>query len=119
MVGTLKIYKLNLLSSMKKLFVITFILLVGVTLKGFSQTVYSSAKGEKYHTADCKFSGDANPIKIAEAKKSGKAACEMCKPNDLGKTKLTQCSGKTVDKKRCKRMTSNKNAKCFQHQPAM
>ena len=51
-----------------------------------------------------------------EAKKAGKGACDICKPNELGKATLNQCSGKTADGTRCKRMTANKNKKCFQHQ---
>jgi hypothetical protein len=81
-----------------------------------AQTVYSSEKGEKYHTADCRLSGDANSMSVADAKKKGKKPCEMCKPNEIGKKKLAQCSGKTADGSRCKRMTANKNKKCFQHQ---
>lgn len=101
---------------MSKIIIIASILCFGLSLKGLGQTVYSSAKGEKYHTADCRLSGDAGPLKMAEAKKAGKGACEICKPNDLGKAKLNQCTGKTADGTRCKRKTANKNKKCFQHQ---
>lgn len=101
---------------MKKIIIISVIVCLGVAFKGMSQTVYSSAKGEKYHTADCRLSGDAQPLKMANAKKAGKGACDICKPNELGKAKLNQCGGKTADGTRCKRMTANKNKKCFQHQ---
>jgi len=101
---------------MKKIIIISVIACLGVAFKGMSQTVYSSAKGEKYHTADCRHSGDAQPLKMANAKKAGKGACDICKPNELGKAKLNQCGGKTADGTRCKRMTANKNKKCFQHQ---
>jgi hypothetical protein len=101
---------------MKRIALITFFLCFGLAFKGMSQTVYSSAKGEKYHTADCRLSGDAQPLKMADAKKAGKGPCDICKPNDLGKAKLNQCGGKTADGTRCKRMTANKNKKCFQHQ---
>jgi hypothetical protein len=59
---------------------------------------------------------EAAPIKLADAKKAGKGACDICKPNELGKAKLNQCSGKTADGTRCKRMTANKTKKCFQHE---
>lgn len=101
---------------MTKFIIITSILCFGLSLKGLGQTVYSSAKGEKYHTADCRLSGDAGPLTMADAKKAGKGACEICKPNDLGKAKLNQCTGKTAEGTRCKRKTANKNKKCFQHQ---
>ncbi|MCU0382572.1 MAG: hypothetical protein MUF68_00770 [Cyclobacteriaceae bacterium] len=93
--------------------VLTFSLIT--TVSAFAQTVYSSNKGEKYHTADCRLSGNAEGMTVANAKKVGKKACEMCKPDQLGKTKLNQCEGKTKEGVRCKRMTGNKNKKCYQH----
>lgn len=99
---------------MKKLFVIA-ILLFGVAFVSKAQTVYASEKGTKYHTADCNLSGDAVDIKLADAKKKGKGACGVCKPDDHLKDKVSQCTGLTADKSRCKRMTSSKNGKCYQH----
>jgi len=52
---------------------------------------------------------------VANAKKAGKKPCEMCKPDQVGKAKLKQCEGKTKEGVRCKRMTGNKNKKCYQH----
>ncbi|HCW06517.1 MAG TPA: hypothetical protein DGG95_04030 [Cytophagales bacterium] len=101
---------------MKKIFVIGFFLFIGLAVKSNAQTVYASQKGEKYHTADCKLSGDANGMELADAKKAKKTACAMCKPDEHLKDKKTQCTGKTADGTKCKRMTSNKNGKCFQHQ---
>ncbi|CAN5433228.1 hypothetical protein BH10BAC4_BH10BAC4_23710 [soil metagenome] len=100
---------------MKKILVITLFLFFAVALKGFSQTVYASDKGQKYHTADCKLSGDAKDMTLAAAKKAGKGACGICKPEDHFKDKAAQCSGKTADGTRCKRMTSSKGGKCYQH----
>ncbi len=100
---------------MKKVF-IGITLIFGLSLTAKAQTVYSSAKGEKYHTADCRLSGDADGIAIDKAKKAGKKACEVCKPNELGKATLKQCEGKTKDGTRCKRMTASKGKKCHQHQ---
>lgn len=100
---------------MKKIIILTVFFVAGLSLKGFSQTVYSSAKGEKYHTADCKLSGDADPITLAAAKKAGKGACGICKPDEHTKDKVAQCKGKTADGTRCKRMTASKTGKCFQH----
>ena len=98
---------------MKKILLVFCFMFLG--LAGFAQTVYSSDKGEKYHTADCKLSGDANPISMTDAKKKKKTACGVCKPDEWVKQKLVQCEGKTKDGTRCKRMTANKNKKCFQH----
>lgn len=80
-----------------------------------AQTVYSSEKGEKYHTGDCRLSGDATPVALAEATKKKKTACNVCKPDVWLKQSLSQCTGKTKDGKQCRRMTANKNKKCFQH----
>lgn len=100
---------------MKKIILITGFLCFGLVAKGFSQTVYSAAKGEKYHTADCKLSGDADSMTLAAAKKAGKSGCGVCKPDDHFKDKVVRCKGKTEDGTRCKRMTSSKEQKCYQH----
>lgn len=92
---------------MKKIMVIGLFLFFGLAVKGFSQTVYASAKGEKYHTADCKLSGDADGMTLAAAKKAGKG--------EHVKDKVAQCSGKTADGTKCKRMTASKSGKCYQH----
>ncbi|WP_127121511.1 hypothetical protein [Chryseotalea sanaruensis] len=102
---------------MKKL-LMSVLLVFGFVLAAQAQTVYSSAKGEKYHTADCRLSGDAEGINIDKAKKAGKKACDVCKPNELGKAALKQCEGKTKEGVRCKRMTASKGKKCYQHQTA-
>ncbi|MBS1544867.1 MAG: hypothetical protein JST14_14615 [Bacteroidetes bacterium] len=101
---------------MKKVFFWTIVLFLGLAVKGYSQTVYASEKGEKYHTADCKMSGDAKDMTLAAAKKAGKTPCGVCKPEEHFKDKTAQCTGKTSDGTRCKRMTSNKKGKCYQHQ---
>jgi len=98
---------------MKKLFLL--MLFVGLASAAKAQTVYASEKGTKYHTADCNLSGDAVDIKLADARKKGKGACGVCKPDEHLKDKTKQCLGKTADKSRCKRMTANKSGKCYQH----
>lgn len=100
---------------MKKVLILSLSLCFGLAIKGFSQTVYVSAKGEKYHTADCKLSGDADGMTLAAAKKKGKGACGICKPDDHAKDKVAQCSSKTADGTKCKRMTASKSGKCYQH----
>jgi hypothetical protein len=100
---------------MKKIIVIMVFGFLIFTQKGFAQTVYSSAKGEKYHTADCNLSGDADGVKLDAARKAGKKPCGVCKPDDHLKDKVVQCKGKTADGTRCKRMTSSKGGKCYQH----
>jgi len=103
---------------MKKIFILSLFLFFGLAIKGLGQTVYASDKGAKYHTADCKLSGDAKDMTLAAAKKAGKGSCGICKPDEHFKDKATQCTGKTADGSQCKRMTGNKNGKCYQHQSA-
>ncbi len=100
---------------MKKFLALTFFMMVAFVVASRAQTVYSSAKGEKYHTADCKLSGDASNMTLTAAKKAGKSGCGVCKPDDHFKDKVEQCTGKTADGTRCKRMTSSKEKKCYQH----
>lgn len=100
---------------MKKLIVLTFVFLLSLAMKSYSQTVYAAAKGEKYHTADGNLSGDADGMTLEAAKKLKKGACGVCKPNDHFKDKVSQCTGKTADKTRCKRITSSKDNKGYQH----
>jgi hypothetical protein len=100
---------------MKKILIVFLFLMVGLAIKTKAQTVYASSKGEKYHTADCKLSGDASGMELSDAKKAGKTACAMCKPDEHLKDKKAQCTGKTADGTQCKRMTSDKSGKCFQH----
>ncbi|MBI1770193.1 MAG: hypothetical protein HY015_02230 [Bacteroidetes bacterium] len=101
---------------MKKLLILTLFLVAAFAINTKAQTVYASSKGEKYHTADCKLSGDASGMELADAKKTKRTACAMCKPDEHLKDKKAQCTGTTADGTQCKRMTSNKNGKCFQHQ---
>lgn len=100
---------------MKKILVVFFFLMAGFAIQSKAQTVYASSKGEKYHTADCKLSGDADGMTLAAAKKAGKTACAICKPDEHLKDKTTQCTGKTADGTRCKRMTGSSDGKCYQH----
>lgn len=100
---------------MKRILFAAFVLVAITGLRAAAQTVYASDKGEKYHTADCNLSGDAKDMTLDAAKKAGKTPCAMCKPNDHFKDKTVRCGGKTADGTRCKRMTANKNGKCFQH----
>lgn len=103
---------------MKKIIIIGLFFMAGFSTKSFSQTVYASSKGEKYHTADCKLSGDADGMQLASAKKAGKGACGVCKPEEHFKDKTVQCKGKTAEGKQCKRMTASKAGKCYQHASA-
>lgn len=80
-----------------------------------NQFVYVMHDGEKYHTADCRYSKDAHSVSLKKAKADGKTACDLCKPNSTSGDKQIRCSAKTTDGTRCKRMTTSTSGKCFQH----
>lgn len=77
--------------------------------------VYVTHDGDKYHTADCRYSKTAHAVKLSQAKADGKTACGVCKPNSKTGEKQVRCSGKTVEGKRCSRTTADASGKCFQH----
>jgi hypothetical protein len=78
--------------------------------------VYITQDGDKYHTADCRYSKTAQPVRLTQAKADGKTACGVCKPNSKTGEKQVRCSGVTVDGTRCQRLTTHASGKCFQHQ---
>ncbi|MDZ4716737.1 MAG: hypothetical protein SH819_14825 [Cytophagales bacterium] len=80
--------------------------------------VYATASGDKYHTADCRYSKTAQPIKLAQAKADGKTACDVCKPSSTTGEKQIRCAGITAEGKQCQRMTTDAGGKCFQHRGA-
>ncbi len=77
--------------------------------------VYVTHDGDKYHTADCRYSKTAQPVKLNQAKADGKTACGVCKPNSKTGEKQVRCTGKTAEGKRCSRTTTDASGKCFQH----
>ena len=77
--------------------------------------VYVTHDGDKYHTADCRYSKGADQISLKQAKANGKTACGICKPNSKTGEKQIRCSGITSEGKQCQRMTTDKSGKCFQH----
>lgn len=99
----------------------------------FSQTVYVTKSGKKYHTQDCRYSARANPISLSDAISKGYAPCKVCKPEsgsiyksddnnfytdppkDSQYAEKVQCSALTKSGKRCKRMTKSPNGLCWQH----
>ncbi|MBX2968815.1 MAG: hypothetical protein KF803_05565 [Cyclobacteriaceae bacterium] len=77
--------------------------------------VYITHDGDKYHTADCRYSKTAHAVKLNQAKADGKTVCGVCKPNSKTGEKQVRCSGKTAEGKRCSRTTTDASGKCFQH----
>lgn len=103
----------------------------------FSQTVYVTKTGEKYHSEGCQYlRKSAISIQLKEAVESRYEACMVCKPPTLNNSTQTpqnrmtqtdsnsgntaastsvQCSGTTKKGDRCKRMTTNSSGRCYQH----
>ena len=77
--------------------------------------VYVTQEGDKYHTADCRYSKTAVAVKLSQAKTDGKTACGICKPNSKTGEKQLRCTSTTTTGKRCQRMTTDSSGKCFQH----
>jgi len=111
----------------------------------FSQTVYITKTGKKYHSENCRhLSKSSYSINLADAKAKGFDACSVCNPsstvNNTTASKTTstqsqttnkesqtnnpptkeasqsvQCSATTKAGKQCSRMTKSANGKCWQH----
>ena len=102
-----------------------------------AQVVYTTKTGEKYHTKGCRYlKGSEKEVTLQRALDLGYTGCSVCKPptrENTTKTTLSaptvnktstsekkatssQCTGLTKSGSRCKRMTTNTNGKCYQHQ---
>lgn len=107
----------------------------------YSQTVYYTPSGEKYHLATCRsVKNTASKTTVEKAVARGLTACKICKASAGGSesssssssvlgfqsaTKSTagtlqesqQCKGRTKAGNRCKHLTRIGNGYCHQHQP--
>lgn len=124
---------------MKIFRILLFVLSVTFTSNVFSQSVYTTKTGEKYHKENCHYLKSSKyEITLERAKELGYDACSVCKPssgniknkltsitNSTGnsnqstanttKSTATQCTGKTKTGARCKRMTKSADGTCYQH----
>ena len=101
-----------------KIFPMICLLLFSIAVK--SQTVYKTAKGEKYHLATCQMvKNGAEKLTVIQTKQQKLTPCEICKPPKKanGEANTVQCKGKTKAGKRCKHMTKLANGYCVQHNP--
>ncbi|WP_211223388.1 hypothetical protein [Flavobacterium soli] len=117
---------------MKKFFLIFFLFVVASV---FSQTVYITKTGAKYHQETCTHLKHSSiSMNLEEALEKGYEPCKVCKPlttqekvsvnnvktettteSQTTSTTSVQCSGKTKKGIRCKRKTTNTNGRCYQH----
>lgn len=120
----------------KTLLLFTFLFLLVSNV--YSQTVYVTKTGLKYHSVQCQhLRNSSRNIDIKDALDAGYQACKVCKPetynssnrssqnfvsqtnynygNSSSSSTSVQCSGKTQKGLRCKRMTTNSSGRCYQH----
>jgi hypothetical protein len=130
--------------SLPRLMIVLVILSIAIGAE--AQTVYVTRTGSKYHRGDCRYLHSSKiETKLTDAK-ANYTPCSVCKPPTEVKTKEAgssasgssqetkvkispakstktlspttskQCSEITKSGMRCKRVTSNANRKCWQHQ---
>jgi len=113
---------------MKKL---AFILLFLVTSFGYTQDVYKTPSGKKYHLTSCRMVENVSAKLLSKGDISdyGLSPCKICKPPALnslsnsftgrnkaqGTSSSTRCLGRTKKGTRCKHMTRIANGYCYQH----
>ncbi len=110
-----------------KLFTLFLLLFLSEILS--AQTVYITKTGKKYHTDNCRYlSRSKIETTLSQAIASGYTACSVCDPPTSATTTTptetpairqattTQCTAMTKSGARCKRMTTNANGRCYQHQ---
>lgn len=116
----------------KKLLFLSLIFSLLVS-NGFSQTVYITKTGDKFHIESCRYlSKSSYPITLSDAKAKGYDACSVCRPTGTvtstpsytptprvtttaPTSQSVQCSATTKAGSQCKRMTKSSNGNCWQH----
>lgn len=127
---------------MKKRILLLTLFLTLLFVNVYSQTVYVTNSGTKYHKEGCRYLSKSKiEISLSDAIAKGYGACSVCKPSSNvsktteSQTKATgtetpkvstqstnssqsvsvQCSATTKAGTRCKRMTKSPNGRCYQH----
>ncbi|MFC6267884.1 Ada metal-binding domain-containing protein [Frigoriflavimonas asaccharolytica] len=107
------------------------LLFFALSLNGYSQQVFTTPSGTKYHLATCRMARNVSySSSVEKAVSKGFMPCKICKPptstklskgtspkKAKGVNGLSQCKGKTKKGIRCKRKTRIGNDYCFQHIP--
>jgi hypothetical protein len=129
----------NKLTNMKRKILFLVLFLTFLAINVFSQTVYITKTGAKYHSEGCRYLSKSKiAIDLSDAISRGYGACSVCKPvtkvssSATPNTNITkpevktpikqttnsvsvQCSATTKAGARCKRMTKSSNGRCWQH----
>lgn len=83
-----------------------------------AQKVVVTPNGAKYHLESCRTIGNtSNPkaVDVSEAKATNLSACTVCKPPVKANANGVQCGGTNKDGARCRRKTTDKGGRCWQH----
>jgi len=104
------------------------LMLIVLSTISYSQTVYVTKNGKKYHTENCRYNKNSLAISLPDASNRGYEPCSICNPptnytnrQSLKNTRTTpqstssQCTGLTKSGNRCKHLTKSSNGKCYQH----
>ena len=109
---------------------ILFLAFILTTVSVIAQTVYVTRTGSKYHSEGCRYlSRSQIAISLSDALSQGYDACSVCDPptsvvrrhvkhhtkHHVSRKNTVQCSAFTKSGKRCRRMTTNANGRCWQH----
>lgn len=127
---------------MKRRILFLTLLFTFLIVNVYSQTVYVTNSGTKYHKEGCRYLSKSKiAINLSDAIAKGYGACSVCKPSSSVSNTATpqtkasgtetqkvstqstnssqsasvQCSATTKAGTRCKRMTKSSNGKCYQH----
>lgn len=124
---------LNGLHFKKMLSVIIFLIISKVS---YCQTVFISKNDNRYHKSTCGFLAQSrDSILLDSAISKAYGECRVCipssntapaqrsrpvknvytTPSSNRSTSSTQCTGYTKSGRRCQRMTTNSNGRCYQH----
>lgn len=119
-------YTLPNINTQHAMLLLAFLLLTCQT--SIAQEVYITKSGEKYHRSSCQYLKSSKiAIGLDKAQSLGYTACKVCRPplvveEGLEHQELStpvtshRCTALTQSGVRCKRMTSNSNGRCWQHQ---
>lgn len=128
----MKLASIFQLQFLARVSVLTCTLLL-LSIFAFSQTVYITKTGNKYHTSGCQYLSKSKiAIQIDTAVERSYTPCSVCKPS-VTSSKRTQgiaqfesepgksvnsshCTALTKAGNRCSRMTKDVNGRCWQHQ---
>jgi hypothetical protein len=109
------------------------LLFLSITVSIVGQTVYITRTGEKYHDGGCRYlRRSCIEISLANAIAQGYEPCSVCNPpltvrntqreprpgtmESMKSSRSVRCSAITKKGNRCKRMTTNRDGLCWQHQ---